>query len=275
MTAPTFKTVLCAVDLSSHAEAALYLAAGLSFAPASRLVVLMVDDRAAGDAAGDDGDRLEARVELGDFVRRVLPGPAGYRTGLDLEVLAGPPAETILAMAGEIDADLIVVGTRGRGTLSRALFGSTTGELLRNTRMPIAVVPPTHPEVVAISPTHAEAHLGIILVPVDLERAVSRQLLFAARLSPGSGHHLLLMHVTESEAAVAPASSRLAELALEVPSARGWRVLAKAGTITQEVLAIARHEPAGVVVLGQSGVTPGNLAYELLHRGGAVVVVVP
>ena len=233
--------------------------------------MLLVDDR----ASGNEREQLAARVELNEFVRTTVPGSSSYREALALEVLAGPPAETILAMASTVDAELIVVGTRGRGALSRALFGSTTGELLRTTRIPIAVVPPTHPELVSIGEINAAPHLGLILVPVDLERPVSRQLLFAARLSPGSGHHMLLMYVTPSDTAVAPASSRMAELAREVPSAKGWRVLDKTGAVNEQVLAIAQHESAGIVVLGKSSVTPGKFACELLHSGGAVVVVVP
>ena len=117
----------------------------------------------------------------------------------------------------------------------------------------MAVVPPRHPEV--------ESQLGLIVVPVDLGRLVSRQLQFAARLSPGSGRHLLLMHVTRTQPEVGTAASRLAALARLVTSARGWRVLARFGSVNDEVLDIVRHEPAGIVVLGQSRVTPGTLAH--------------
>jgi nucleotide-binding universal stress UspA family protein len=142
---PSFRRVLCAVDLSQHSRAALYLAAGLTFARGCRLIVLLVDDR-----AGDDREREAAQLELQDFVRTTLPGAPGYREGLDCIVKGGPVADTVMAAAAEHHADALVVGSRGRSAVSRALFGSTTTalvrgkiacEIVRNGRSVVAVVP--------------------------------------------------------------------------------------------------------------------------------------
>ena len=55
--------------------------------------------------------------------------------------MAGDPVNEILALADSIDADLIVVGRRGRGTLASALLGSVSGAVLRDARRPVLVVP--------------------------------------------------------------------------------------------------------------------------------------
>ncbi len=269
--APTFGTVLCPVDLSPHARAALYLAAGLTFSPASRLVVLLIDDR----AAGDDEDARGARVELGEFVMGALPGPAGYRAGVELMVRSGSVTKTILGAAAEVDADLVVIGSHGRGRLGQALFGSTASALLRETHVPLAIVPPSHPEILSLGETRAVAHLGVILVPVDLTAPVSRQMAFAARLSPGSAEALALMHVAAPGSDVEARSTHVQSLAGTMPAARGWRVLVKTGTVVEQVLLALHHDKIGLVVLGQSSDAPGKLAYELIRRAGAVVVMVP
>ncbi len=69
----------------------------------------------------------EAAVELG------VPGAV-------LEVLAGPPAETLCTLAREQDMDLLVVGRRGRG-LSQMVLGSVAERVVKNARLPVLVTP--------------------------------------------------------------------------------------------------------------------------------------
>jgi len=49
--------------------------------------------------------------------------------------------EEIVALADEIGADLVVVGSRGRGRMRRALAGSVSGAVVRRARCPVMVVP--------------------------------------------------------------------------------------------------------------------------------------
>lgn len=50
------------------------------------------------------------------------------------------PAEGILNAAEENDADLIILGCRGRGTFANLLVGSTTERVLRFAKVPVLVV---------------------------------------------------------------------------------------------------------------------------------------
>jgi nucleotide-binding universal stress UspA family protein len=63
-------------------------------------------------------------------------------TGVDAEVVivAGNAADEIVVYADTIDADLIVVGSRGRGPVTRALLGSVSHGVLREARRPVLVV---------------------------------------------------------------------------------------------------------------------------------------
>ncbi len=54
-------------------------------------------------------------------------------------VLEGVPGPTLCAYAAEVGADAIVVGTRGRGGLRRALLGSVSDHVVRHAPCPVVV----------------------------------------------------------------------------------------------------------------------------------------
>ena len=74
------------------------------------------------------------------------PGRGGGPEHLDLgacgRLVYSVPKEEILGQAEEIGAGLIVVGSRGRGRLRRALTGSVSGWVARCASCPVLVVRP-------------------------------------------------------------------------------------------------------------------------------------
>jgi nucleotide-binding universal stress UspA family protein len=54
----------------------------------------------------------------------------------------GGVAEEVVGLAEEIGAGVIVMGSRGRGGLRRALMGSVSGSLVRHAPCPVLVVRP-------------------------------------------------------------------------------------------------------------------------------------
>ena len=71
--------------------------------------------------------------------------------GLDATLVerSGYAPDEIAALANEIDADLIVVGSRGLGAVREFVLGSTTRALLRRTTRPVLVVRATRALVAA------------------------------------------------------------------------------------------------------------------------------
>ena len=66
-------------------------------------------------------------------------------TGLeraDRRVVTGYPAERLADLADEEGAELIVVGSRGRGAFKAAFLGSVSSSLIGVARCPVLVVPP-------------------------------------------------------------------------------------------------------------------------------------
>jgi nucleotide-binding universal stress UspA family protein len=65
--------------------------------------------------------------------------------GLEADVASAPAHAqawaAVLEAAHQVEADVLVCGTRGRGGFARALLGSTSSSLLHHTDLPLLVVP--------------------------------------------------------------------------------------------------------------------------------------
>ena len=137
--------ILAPVDLSDTSAGALRAAlglleqAGLRAAAVEALFVLSPAE--ASIHFSPDQISYLAREELKRFAEREVPG-----VRIERKVRAGMPWEQILREAGEIKADLMVLGTHGRGGLERLLLGSVTSDVLREAQCSVLVVPPVPEE---------------------------------------------------------------------------------------------------------------------------------
>lgn len=90
------------------------------------------------EAMEDENRRNLARVR--DYLnskRRQLRA-AGVKANVYAAI--GAPAEQILKVANQEKADLIVMTTRGRGGIKRALLGSVADEVIRSATAPTLVI---------------------------------------------------------------------------------------------------------------------------------------
>ena len=60
------------------------------------------------------------------------------------ELLRGDPAHEIVAYADAMDVDLIVVGSRGHGTVASAVLGSVSRGIVSATKRPVLVIRTAH-----------------------------------------------------------------------------------------------------------------------------------
>ncbi len=136
--------ILLATDGSMEAELAARTAADLANKTDSELHVVHVlalplDTQDPSSFEPDVWARLEERerTSLEDLVGRIEVS-GGAVEGSHRR--AGRPDVEIVALAEEIGAGLIVMGSRGVGGIRRALMGSISGSVVRHAHCPVLVV---------------------------------------------------------------------------------------------------------------------------------------
>lgn len=141
------RAILVPVDFSEVTDAVVEWAAGIARTAGGRLWLLHVaapDPDFVGFEAGPDVVREQRASELRQEHRdlQVLADALRAR-GLDATALLvkGPTVKKILAEAERLGADLIVMGSHGRGALSRALLGSVSEGVVRGAHRPITILP--------------------------------------------------------------------------------------------------------------------------------------
>jgi nucleotide-binding universal stress UspA family protein len=140
--------ILLATDGSTEAESATQVAAELADKMGSELHVIYVEvvpyyaQYSAAAAVGYDRELYEKIKEEGRETLRKLTWKvklAGAAVAED-HLRLGAPDEEIVRLAEAIGAGLIVMGSRGRGGVKRALMGSVSDSVVRNAHCPVTVV---------------------------------------------------------------------------------------------------------------------------------------
>jgi nucleotide-binding universal stress UspA family protein len=137
-------TILAGTDFSSCSRTAIRVAAALARRQAAPLVLAHafepppVDAWATPWAGAWEKQLLETDEQLlaeeAESLRR-----EGLAVETRLEV--GSPAGVVLAVAREVDAQLVVVGTHGRTGAARLFLGSVAEQVVRSTDRPVLVTP--------------------------------------------------------------------------------------------------------------------------------------
>lgn len=127
--------VLVGMDGSPESDRALDTALGLF---GTGLGLLVLTEVVCYDAADDEEcDEVKAAsAHLNAAAARATEVP------VRVQILAGPPGQTLGRFAKEQDMDLVVAGRRGRG-LSPLLMGSVSAHLVNHSTVPVLVVEPS------------------------------------------------------------------------------------------------------------------------------------
>jgi nucleotide-binding universal stress UspA family protein len=290
---PQINRILCPVDLSDIAGRALDYAISLARQHRARLHVLEVVEALPEGATETSGiyklpadlDRA-GRGELGEFVRHT-----GHSdVVVDIRLRQGDVVPKVLDEAASLDADLIVLGTHGRGGFQRLTLGSVAERVLRRAGRPVLAVPPgdRHP---------ADAPLRTILCPTDFSDPARSAAEYAMFVAAASQAELVLMTVFEwpfgethgpdavgelRRSLEAEAADQLTALAGSLP-ASGVTVRTKvaSGKPSREILEVASHQAADLVVMGLSGrgavdlALLGSTTHQVLRQAPCPVLTVP
>ena len=135
------KTIVVGYDETEAARRALERAADLAEALGSTVIVTSVAGLLlpAGRGMGgvDPTDPVETHVEELEHAREYL---SGRNVQAEVVPAVGEPADTILMLAEERNADLIVVGTREPNVLERLLGLSVSQSVARRAHCDVLIV---------------------------------------------------------------------------------------------------------------------------------------
>lgn len=279
--APALARVLCPTDFSEFASAAVTYAAALAASYGSSLRLLHVLTpfpivAPLGDVPGNvrlyETQRTQGQLALEAEAARVRrPGFT-----VDVELREGGAVHEILAAAEAWPADLIVLGTHGRGGVERLVLGSVAEKLLRKTRCAVLTVPHD-----AIATAQAGAvRVAHILCPHDGSAASAAGVAYAVALAERTGARLTLMSVVESIpyggdftgpdfAAFRAARDQHAQEALDSAVSAEVRVSCNVherlvyGHPARQIIEVAGQETPDLIVMG----VQGRGAFDLLMFG--------
>jgi nucleotide-binding universal stress UspA family protein len=201
-----------------------------------------------------------------------------------LSVVSDDARGALLASAG--DAQLLVVGSRGRGPVRTRLLGSVSAEVVRHATCPVVVVRPHHPGAVRRG----------VLVGADGSVGSLATLEFAYRQASVRGLPLTVVHCVsgpvpaDSSTHVVPADRASLEAArlllaesvaglseahpdvhVTLTATEGLPALRlELASAQMDLLVVGRHQASSV-----SRVLSGDLGLHVVEHGHTVVAVVP
>ena len=231
------------------------------------------------------GVRLEAQGRtVADHAVKIAEGamPTDRKVAVKSEIVFASPAQALVKMSDE--AEMIVVGSSGKGMLARGVLGSVSSSVVRNANCPVAVIRDEDPLIP--DPQHAP-----VLVGIDGSPASELATEIAFDQASRRGVELIALHAFHDvpafdlqgldwSALVSTLESTFAE------SLAGWQERYPNVTVQRVVVCdqparqlIERAESAQLVVVGSHGrggierLMLGSVANTILHSVRIPVIV--
>jgi nucleotide-binding universal stress UspA family protein len=258
------QTIVAGVDRSDAAEPVVDAASWLASTLDTRLLVVHAV-----------GEPVEEAEELLESLRARLQGA----NDTSMRLVEGSPADRLIEMADEEDAQLLVVGSRGRGALSSAVLGGVSRKVARDARCPVVVVPPA----VSIGARKGNGGSeGTVVCGVDGSGHAVTAAQVAGRLAERLGGRLLVVHarqdlravvsypgarsttppVTGQEDAVRRQADRVVEEAVEAVDVDVEAIgLVESGAPAGVLAAVADREGARLIVIAARGMGAVRAAF--------------
>ena len=269
------ENILCPIDFSEFSARALEHAVAMARRFNGEVTVLHVIPYAA--AYGGDlpyiptppliaDPALKARAEI--EVREFAEPAQDPAVPMSFEIRDGDPWREIRTMEEELPADLVVMGTHGRGGFERLLLGSVTEKVLRKVEASVLTVRSD-----GGTKCLAPGRISRILCATDVTGASASTITFALSLAAECQASLTFLHVVDNLPPATgveypimvdtePLRRELIDLARKSlheavsDEARVWCDVSErveAGTPYQRILEVATQEGSDLIVLGSHG----------------------
>lgn len=282
--------VLVAVDDTAHSWLAVEWAA--TEAALHGLTLRLVHSVGPGPEIGYDETGAGLTEQVFEAVTGMLEDArsriavAHPQLPVDTVLVHGRPAEAVLDAAADADAEVVVLGTRGRGGFAGLLLGSVSMKVAAHADRPVVVARGQVERavgddiVVGVRDERDEAAVRFALAEGGVRRATVRLVHAWSPLREAGLMVPQVGHVDEEQRSHAELLNRVARAAAEdFPGVRVATELAVASS-PASVLVDASRE-AGLVVLprhpaeGGLGLPLGTVTHAVLHHANCPVAVVP
>ena len=196
---PYFRSILVPLDGSTFAEQAIPLASQIAQRTGGKLRLALVHELPP-PPHDPTSARLYTSIELA-----TRKSERGYLRGIQTKLreggtrlssavtLTGEPRSALVQYIREMDIDLVIMATHGRGGIQRAWLGSVADHLIRNLEVPVLLVRPKENG----SAPHQAPGVGQILVPLDGSPLAEEALDAAAALARAWDTELTLLQVVQ------------------------------------------------------------------------------
>ena len=262
------KNILCPVDRSPSSLQAFGYAIALARWQGARLNLLEVIEAAVppggSRVAKDDTVPHETRAALERDLGRVLTARRVSDVKVEIFMRKGNVVREILAQAKASRADLVVIGSHGRGGVQRLVLGSVAEKVLRLATCPVLTVRS------GVKLARRSRFLfGTILCPTDFSAAANRAVVYAKRLAKEADAKLVVMHAAEWPFGDAVTSGTVAELRKSLessardglvrllsrssPDGPDVQAVATSGKASAAIVKLAHARSADLIVMGVSG----------------------
>ena len=292
--------VLVAIDGSDSARLAVDLVADVAWPAGTAIRIVEAIETEAALFGGPwpalalvQADEFEARLRLGANATLHEAAARLTRPGLAVEsaVLRGRPAAALVDDARRMAAELIIVGSRGHGTIESMLLGSVSAEVIDHAMTPVLVARCRRIDRVLLAwdGSTGAARAAELLHKWPIFAQSSVRVVSVAEIEipwwpdfPGAGSPELM----ETYFAAADASRRrhdllASEMTVKLQAA-GLTAEAdrREGDAATEILAAAQAFKADLILLGTRGRTGvarlalGSVARNVLHHASSSILVV-
>jgi nucleotide-binding universal stress UspA family protein len=303
------RTIIFATDGSELALAAVTAGAavvGAGDRPGDRIVVAAVveadDPTLVTGASGMAGGVMtpeqydEHRTRLEDEARTATEEAAAAlgTDGVEAVVCQGDAARELCALAEELSATAIVMGSRGRGGIKRALLGSVSDHVVRNAPCTVVVTrsePSTPQPTVVYATDGSELALAAVAAGAAVVRPVERTVVATvtepndiALVAGGSGLAGGVMSASDFEEhrrrLEENARTALAEAAAALGT-EGVEQVTREGDPARELCALAEELSATAIVIGSRGrggikrALLGSVSDHVVRHAPCTVVITP
>lgn len=291
------KLILLPLDGSELSEGAIPYAIAIARATGGKLLLMTAWEGSDVDLSRTYPDVARELAELADeYYAAYLRGVTHLAQDVQIEsiVRRGDPSDEILAVIKERKPDLLVMASHGRSGLSRWVYGSVAGRLVREASIPTMVVGPK-----VLERERRPERIARVMVPLDGSPLAERALAYAAPLADALGASLALVRAVRWAAQAYPytlpdayvpqidqeladgAREYLLRVAGDLRTAQPVRTEVLRGIVVDCLLDFIERETIDLVIMtthartGLARITLGSVADRLIQGTAPVLLIRP